>query len=120
MQGRGFADGDGRIRCNHDADAGKVIAVFGSDSCDSARASPMPDIAPFSLQAVFVIAQQILIGAAMGLVTVLLVQTFVLTGQIIGMQTSLGFASMVDPASGQQTPVVGNLFLLLTTMIFWP
>ncbi|BDM63813.1 flagellar biosynthetic protein FliR [Shewanella sp. NFH-SH190041] len=78
----------------------------------------MPDIAPFSLQAVFVIAQQILIGAAMGLVTVLLVQTFVLTGQIIGMQTSLGFASMVDPASGQQTPVVGNLFLLLTTMIF--
>ncbi|MGI2259477.1 flagellar biosynthetic protein FliR [Shewanella sp. GXUN23E] len=79
---------------------------------------PMPGIELFSLPAVFVIAQQILIGTAMGLVTILLVQTFVLTGQIIGMQTSLGFSSMVDPSSGQQVPAVGNLFLLLTTMIF--
>ncbi|MCL2913140.1 flagellar type III secretion system protein FliR [Shewanella corallii] len=79
---------------------------------------PMPGIELFSLAAVFVIAQQVLIGSAMGLVTILIVQTFVLTGQIIGMQTSLGFSSMVDPSSGQQTPVVGNLFLLLTTMIF--
>lgn len=79
---------------------------------------PMPDIALFSLQSVFVSAQQILIGVAMGFVTLMIMQTFVLTGQIIGMQTSLGFASMVDPSSGQQTPVVGNFFLLLTTMIF--
>lgn len=79
---------------------------------------PMPQIEVFSLPAVFIIAQQVLIGSAMGLVTILVVQTFVLTGQIIGMQTSLGFSSMVDPSSGQQTPIVGNLFLLLTTMIF--
>ncbi|GGI67479.1 flagellar biosynthetic protein FliR [Shewanella gelidii] len=72
----------------------------------------------FSLGAIFITAQQILIGAAMGFVSILLMQTFVLTGQIIGMQTSLGFASMVDPGSGQQTPVIGNFFLLLTTMVF--
>ncbi|ABZ76026.1 flagellar biosynthetic protein FliR [Shewanella halifaxensis HAW-EB4] len=78
----------------------------------------MPTIDLFSLSAAFVTAQQIIIGVAMGFATLLLMQTFVLTGQIIGMQTSLGFASMVDPSSGQQTPVIGNFFLLLTTVIF--
>lgn len=79
---------------------------------------PMLPIELLSFSAVFVIAQQVIIGAAMGFVSILLMQTFVLAGQIIGMQTSLGFASMVDPSSGQQTPVVSNFFLLLTTLIF--
>lgn len=78
----------------------------------------MPPIELMSVKAIFVIAEQILIGVAIGLASLLLVQTFVLTGQIIGMQTGLGFASMVDPGSGQQTPVIGNFFLILTTMIF--
>ncbi|WP_041417551.1 flagellar biosynthetic protein FliR [Shewanella woodyi] len=79
---------------------------------------PMENVDLFSLSSGFIIFQQIIIGVAMGFVTLLVMQTFVLTGQIIGMQTSLGFASMVDPSSGQQTPVIGNFFLLLTTMIF--
>ncbi|NMH65568.1 flagellar biosynthetic protein FliR [Shewanella salipaludis] len=79
---------------------------------------PMDKVELFGFSAVFITAQQILIGTAMGFVTLMLMQTFVLTGQIIGMQTSLGFASMVDPGSGQQTPVVGNFFLLLATLIF--
>ncbi|NRA83369.1 MAG: flagellar biosynthetic protein FliR, partial [Gammaproteobacteria bacterium] len=66
-----------------------------------------------------IIAQQILIGIALGFMSLLVMQTFVLAGQIIGMQTSLGFASMVDPASGQQVPVVGQFFLLLATLIFF-
>ncbi|MCE9680029.1 flagellar type III secretion system protein FliR [Shewanella sp. AS1] len=110
-----------------------VMAVFGATTTPTrvrlllsvaitvAIAPVLPvntDTELFSFAAVFVTAQQVVIGAAMGFVTLLVMQTFVLTGQIIGMQTSLGFASMVDPASGQQTPVVGNFFLLLTTMIF--
>lgn len=79
---------------------------------------PVKDAELFSLSAVFITAQQIIIGVAMGFVTQMVMQTFVLTGQIIGMQTSLGFASMVDPGSGQQTPVIGNFFLLLATLIF--
>ncbi|MFQ6370332.1 flagellar biosynthetic protein FliR [Shewanella sp. YIC-542] len=79
---------------------------------------PMPQVELLSLTSVLITLQQLLIGSAMGFVTLLLMQTFVLTGQIIGMQTSLGFASMVDPSSGQQTPVVGNFFLVLTTLVF--
>lgn len=79
---------------------------------------PIENIELMALSSVFVIAQQILIGVTMGFVTLMVMQTFVLTGQIIGMQSSLGFASMVDPGSGEQTPVVSNFFLLLATLIF--
>lgn len=65
-----------------------------------------------------VLAQQILIGIAMGTVTQFVIQTFVLLGQIIGMQSSLGFASMVDPANGQNTPLLGQFYLFVATMIF--
>lgn len=79
---------------------------------------PMPQADLLSLKSTLITLQQVLIGVAMGFVSLMLMQVFVLTGQIIGMQTSLGFASMVDPSSGQQTPVVGNFFLVLTTLIF--
>ncbi|QDE31922.1 MULTISPECIES: flagellar biosynthetic protein FliR [Shewanella] len=79
---------------------------------------PIENVELMALSSVFVILQQMLIGVSMGFVTLMVMQTFVLTGQIIGMQTSLGFASMVDPGSGAQTPVVSNFFLLLATLIF--
>ncbi|WP_339386084.1 flagellar biosynthetic protein FliR [Vibrio caribbeanicus] len=64
------------------------------------------------------VLEQILIGVAKGTVTQFLIQTFVILGQILGMQSSLGFASMVDPANGQNTPLLGQLFMFLATMFF--
>lgn len=58
------------------------------------------------------------IGISMGLVTQFVTQTFVLLGQILGMQSSLGFASMVDPANGQNTPVLGQFYMFLAVMLF--
>ena len=77
------------------------------------------DVLLFSLSSFLIVVQQILIGDALGFMSLLVMQTFVLAGQIIGMQTSLGFASMVDPGSGQQVPVVGQFFLILATLIFF-
>ncbi|ATG73207.1 flagellar biosynthetic protein FliR [Zobellella denitrificans] len=79
---------------------------------------PMPDIALFSAAGFLVTAQQVLIGATLGLLSQFLVQTFVTAGQIIAMQTSLGFASMVDPLNGQSAPVVGQFYLMLGTLLF--
>lgn len=62
--------------------------------------------------------EQLIIGVAMGMVTQFILQTFVMMGQILGMQSSLGFASMVDPANGQNTPLLGQLFMFLATMFF--
>ena len=50
--------------------------------------------------------------------TQFLSQSFVIAGQAVAMQTGLGFASMVDPVSGTNAPVVGQFFTVLTTLTF--
>jgi len=77
------------------------------------------DIALFSLGSAVIVLQQILIGIAIGTVSIFVVQTFVVAGQIIAMQTSLGFASMADPMNGQSSPVVGQFYVLLVTLLFF-
>ena len=79
---------------------------------------PMPVVELFSLTSFMIILQQSLIGIAIGFVTVMLIQTFVIAGQIIAMQTSLGFASMADPASGQTSPVIGQIYITLATLVY--
>lgn len=79
---------------------------------------PPAGIELFSVISFVVVMQQILIGIAIGTISIFLVQTFVIAGQIIAMQTSLGFASMADPMSGQASPVVGQFYLLLVTLLF--
>ncbi|MCG9543264.1 flagellar type III secretion system protein FliR [Vibrio sp. Isolate33] len=76
------------------------------------------EIELLSFRGFLTVFEQIVIGVAMGFVTQFMIQTFVMLGQILGMQSSLGFASMVDPANGQNTPVLGQLFMLLATMFF--
>jgi flagellar biosynthetic protein FliR len=76
------------------------------------------EIELLSLQGFFITLDQLVIGVAMGMVTQFMIQTFVMLGQILGMQASLGFASMVDPANGQNTPLLGQLFMFLATLFF--
>lgn len=79
----------------------------------------VPDtIELLSFQGFLTGAQQVVIGVAMGLVTQFITQVFVLLGQILGMQSSIGFASMVDPANGQNTPVLGQFYMMLSIMLF--
>ncbi|WP_108649741.1 flagellar biosynthetic protein FliR [Dongshaea marina] len=77
-----------------------------------------PAIAMFSAASLVILAQQLMIGVAMGILSQILVQTFVIAGQMIAMQTSLGFATMVDPLNGQSSPVVGQFYLLLSSVLF--
>ncbi|MGJ8692218.1 MAG: flagellar biosynthetic protein FliR [Thalassotalea sp.] len=73
----------------------------------------------FSLQTVLLVFEQMIIGIMIGFVTLMVLNTFTLAGQIIAMQTGLGFASLVDPASGMNVPAVGQFFLILSTLLFW-
>ena len=79
---------------------------------------PPQQIALLSFDGFITTAEQVIIGVAMGFVTIFVSQTFVMLGQILGMQSSLGFASMVDPANGQNTPLLGQLFLFVATLFF--
>ena len=68
---------------------------------------------------ILVVIQQMLIGVAIGFASVLLLNTFVLAGQILAMQTGLGFASVVDPSNGLSVPAVGQFYLILATLLFF-
>ena len=79
---------------------------------------PMPVIDAINLQAFIWIAQEILIGLMFGLVLQLFFQVFVIAGQIVAIQMGLGFASMIDPANGISVPVIGQVFMILVTLLF--
>lgn len=93
--------------------------------CLAVTVAIMPAIPPthidelLSFSTALVIGQQTLIGVTLGFITVMVVNTFTLAGQIIAMQSGLGFASLVDPASGMNVPAVGQFFLILSTLLFW-
>ncbi len=79
---------------------------------------PVPEVDALSIQAMFVTLQQILIGTLLGFMFVMLMQLFVVAGQMIAMQMGLGFASMVDPANGVNVPVLSQIFLISVTLMF--
>ena len=93
--------------------------------CVTVTFAIMPAIPPTNIEQLLsfntflMVGQQILIGVALGFITVMVVDTFTLAGQIIAMQSGLGFASLVDPSSGMNVPAVGQFFLILTTLLFW-
>jgi flagellar biosynthetic protein FliR len=78
----------------------------------------VPRIDPFSLSAVGLIFQQLLIGVAMGFALQLVFSAIITGGQVIAMQMGLGFASMVDPQNGQQVPVLSQFYLMMATLLF--
>jgi flagellar biosynthesis protein FliR len=81
---------------------------------------PLPiDIPMFSPASFVLVGYQMLIGIIIGFITQFISQIFVVAGQVIAMQTGLGFASLVDPVSGTNTPVVGQFFTVLATLLFF-
>ncbi len=79
---------------------------------------PVPVIDPLSGDAVLIVLNQLLIGAAMGLALQMVFAMFIVGGQVIAFQMGLGFASMVDPSSGTQVPVVSQFYVIILTLVF--
>lgn len=79
---------------------------------------PMPQIEPGSIPGLFVIAQQIAIGAAMGLAMQIVFVAVELAGDITGLQMGLGFATFYDPGSGGSTAVIAQYMNLVATLVF--
>lgn len=78
----------------------------------------MPQVEMLSLQSILLIAEQIIIGAMLGFSLQLFFHIFVFAGQMVSMQMGLGFASMMDPATGVSVPVLGQFLLMLVSLLF--
>lgn len=77
-----------------------------------------PDIEIFSYQGFMVTLQQMVIGLSTGFVLQMVFSVMLLGGQSIAYSMGLGFASMVDPASGVQVPVVSQVFIVSANLMF--
>ena len=78
---------------------------------------PAPAVEPLSAAGLAIIANELLLGIAMGFVLQMVFSALVLGGQSISMTMGLGFALFIDP-NGVQTPVVSQLFTILGTLLF--
>ncbi|WJV52171.1 flagellar biosynthetic protein FliR [Prodigiosinella aquatilis] len=71
-----------------------------------------------SAAGVWLLMQQILIGAALGLSMQLAFAAIRLSGEIIGLQMGLSFATFFDPSGGPNMPVISRLMNLLAILLF--
>ncbi len=78
----------------------------------------MPPFTGLDGQAWIIIAQQILIGGALGFMFQVFFQVFVLGGQMIATQMGLGFASVSDPANGIPVVMLSQFYLTMVMMLF--
>jgi flagellar biosynthesis protein FliR len=78
----------------------------------------IPKIDPLSAEGFFISMQQVLTGISMGLCMRIVFIALELAGQAIGQLMGLMLASMVDPANGNQVPIIGQFYLLLATLLF--
>ena len=78
----------------------------------------MPKVAPTSGLSLLILAQQIVIGYAMGFALRLIFSAIDMAGLLISNQAGLGFATAYDPQNTSQTPVVSEFIGILALLIF--
>lgn len=79
---------------------------------------PMPNVEPASAIGLLILAQQMIIGFAMGFALRLVFSAIDLAGSMISTQMGLGFATAYDPQTASQTPVVSELIGMLAVLMF--
>lgn len=77
-----------------------------------------PPVPLFSIEGLLVGAQQMLIGVASGFLLQLVFDAVVVGIQTVAMSMGLGFAVMVDSASGVQVPVLSQFHSIMATLLF--
>lgn len=79
---------------------------------------PVPAYEGLSGEMWLLIVEQVVIGTVIGFTLNLLMETFVVGGQLIANQMGLGFASMSDPANGTNVVVLGQFYLMMVMLMF--
>lgn len=77
-----------------------------------------PAISPGSGIGLAVLAQQVLIGVAMGFVMRIVFAAIDVAGELIGLQMGLSFAVFYNPQSNSQSAAVAQFLGLLATLVF--
>lgn len=79
---------------------------------------PMPSVQLASAQGLLILAQQLMIGYAMGLTMQLAFSAMEMAGHITGLQMGLGFATFFDPQNSTQVPILGQFLGVMAMLLF--
>lgn len=79
---------------------------------------PAPEISPASYAGLWIAAQQVLVGIALGLTMRIVFAAVQTAGEFIGLQMGLSFASFFDPATGANTAVLARLMNMIAMLLF--
>ena len=79
---------------------------------------PAPDVVPFSGAGIVALAQQLLIGSAMGFALQMVFDSLGLAGQLLANSMGLSFAFNVDPLRGSSTAALGQFYIIVATLTF--
>jgi len=78
----------------------------------------IPRVDILSLRGAFILAEQVVLGVAMGLVAQIIFTAVEMAGQISSLMMGFGFASFYDPQSNASTPVIASMMNILALMVF--
>lgn len=71
-----------------------------------------------SLEGLLLVGGEVMVGLTLGFAVQIGFSAALIAGETIGNAMGLGFAAMVDPASGQSNPAIGQLLAILATFLF--
>lgn len=86
--------------------------------CAQAVLGDQPQVPFNGPDALGVVAQQVLVGLAIGFAVRLVFASVELAGEVIGLQMGLNFASFFDPSSNTQVSAVARFFGHMATLFF--
>ena len=96
----------------------KVLAGLGITLVILPSLPPQPMIEIFSFDGWLVTLQQIALGISAGFILQMVFAIMMFAGQAIAYSMGLGFANMVDPTTGVQVPVIAQLFVMSSSLLF--
>ncbi|SDN87557.1 flagellar biosynthetic protein FliR [Halomonas shengliensis] len=79
---------------------------------------PMPEVPLYSWAGLGILVEQTLIGAAIGLTVRIIVSVVQASGEFIGLQMGLAFATFFDPSSGTNMMVLSRVLYMITLLMF--
>jgi len=80
--------------------------------------APLVTAPPQNSDFLLLLIQNILVGVIIGFSLRLIFAAIEFAGDIAGLQIGLGFALLIDPLSSRQTPLIGNFFGVLASLVF--
>jgi flagellar biosynthetic protein FliR len=86
--------------------------------CAQPSLPEMPPVSVNSVEALLVVAQQVLIGLTMGFAARVVFAAIEFAGELVGLQMGLNFASFFDPMSGGQVTAVSRFYGTTAAWLF--